>query len=341
MKKCLFIYGNNNVEELFNNHPSKINLHSQWIALKNELHNLGIMLLSKHQLGSSKADLELHLNVWLSKDNRCPKFAVLSETKFIHPNNSNINLLRKYDQVFSWDSSLIKDGLATKIQLAHPLGNVLIDGYKNRNQLVVLFASNRSLRGWHPKYNLYTERVKTIRWFEKNAINDFNLYGKKWNLSGRFPTKVGALIHSLEKRLPLKYCAFPSWKGPISNKQDILKTSRFSIVYENIQGLNGYITEKIFDAFVAGNVPVYWGASDIEKYIPTTCFINRKNFRNHEQLYKYLKNITEDRYLIYQKNIKKFLEDDASDFSCKKFANIISSNIIKKLNNKPSAEPSI
>ena len=65
-------------------------------------------------------------------------------------------------------------------------------------------------------------------------------------------------------------------------------------MYENIKGLNGYITEKIFDAFVAGNVPIYWGASDINEYIPDNCFIDRRNFINHEQMYKFLINMKEN-----------------------------------------------
>lgn len=333
MKKCLFYYGNNNVDDQLDSHPTKINLHSQWITLKNKLYDLGIALLSQKDLGSSTPDLEIHLNSWEKKNNNCPKYAILVDPKFIHPNNINIGLLKTYNQVFTWDDTLIKLGIGIKIQIGHPLGNGLVDGYKNRNQLVVLFGSNRSLRGWHPKNNLYSERVKTIKWFEKNSIKDFKLYGKKWDMSGRFPTRLGAFIHSLEKRLPFKYSPFPSWQGTIPDKQSILKLSRFSIVYENVQGLNGYITEKIFDAFVAGNVPVYWGAKDVEKYIPAECFISRTDHKNHLHLFQYLKNMKEEEYLIYQNNIKNFLVNNATDFTCKKFANIISTNIVKTLNN--------
>ena len=37
MKKCLFIYGNHDINNLFDSHPSKINFHGQWIALKDHL----------------------------------------------------------------------------------------------------------------------------------------------------------------------------------------------------------------------------------------------------------------------------------------------------------------
>ena len=41
-----------------------------------------------------------------------------------------------------------------------------------------------------------------------------------------------------------------------------------------MRNVNGYVTEKIFDAFKAGCVPVYWGAENITKYVPAECFID-------------------------------------------------------------------
>ena len=332
MKKCIFIYGNNNIDNLFDQHPSKINFTSHWIALKNQLYKLGIELVSKNYSNLKSPDLEIHLNVLKIKNDKWPKFCILTETKYIHPDNSNINLIKKYNHSFSWDTDLVNLGLATKIRLPHPMDKCVVNGYEKRDRLVVLFGSNRSLRGWHPKKNLYSERVKTIRWFESNAPDEFALYGRKWNMSARLPTRLGGLIHSLEKKLPFTYYPFPSWKGVMVNKQDILIHSRFSVVYENIKGLNGYITEKIFDAFIAGNIPIYWGAEDIDNHIPKDCFIDRRSFINHYELYKYLKNMPEERYLNYQRCVKKFLENKSEEFTCKKFANIISSKIVETIN---------
>ena len=47
-------------------------------------------------------------------------------------------------------SDLVTMGLATKIQLAHPMGKGIIDGYEKRDQLVVLFGSN--IASSVPKY---------------------------------------------------------------------------------------------------------------------------------------------------------------------------------------------
>jgi hypothetical protein len=333
MKKCLLLYGKHNIDDLFNSCHSKINLHGLWISLRNKLYSHNIEIVSKEFLGLKLADLEIHINAQETEKNMIPKFAILTECEFIDPRNSNIDLLKKYNHIFSWNPNLVDLGLATKIQIAHPLGKGIVDGYKDRNKLVVLFGSNRNFRNWNHKKNLYNERVKTIRWFENNVIKDFSLYGKKWNLTARLPSRIGALFHSIEKRIPFKKKPFPSWKGEILDKQEILKKSRFSIVYENIRDVKGYITEKIFDAFVAGNIPIYWGAPDINDYVPKDCFIDRREFSNHQKLYEFIKKMPEDQYLNYQRRIKDFLENKSEKFSCDQFSNIISSKIIEVINN--------
>ena len=65
-------------------------------------------------------------------------------------------------------------------------------------------------------------------------------------LSGKMSTRMGALIHSLEKKIPFKGKPFPSWKGAVLNKQEVLLHSRFSIVYENIKGLKKLHYRKNF-----------------------------------------------------------------------------------------------
>ena len=54
MKKYLFKYGNYNIKNLFDSHPSKINFHGQWIALKNLLYKKNIELVSQNNLKSTK-----------------------------------------------------------------------------------------------------------------------------------------------------------------------------------------------------------------------------------------------------------------------------------------------
>ncbi|KAB7887432.1 hypothetical protein GBG19_10625 [Poseidonibacter ostreae] len=67
--------------------------------------------------------------------------------------------------------------------------------------------------------------------------------------------------------------------------------------YENARDIPGYITEKIFDSFFAGCVPVYLGADNITEHIPKECFIDKREFDTYEKLYKYLKNMSDEEYV--------------------------------------------
>jgi hypothetical protein len=91
-----------------------------------------------------------------------------------------------------------------------------------------------------------------------------------------------------------------------------LSQYKFSICYENARDIPGYITEKIFDCFFASCVPIYWGANNIEDYIPKDCFIDKKLFDTYESLYEYIKNMDDFIYLNYLDNIETFLKSNAS-----------------------------
>ena len=47
------------------------------------------------------------------------------------------------------------------------------------------------------------------------------------------------------------------------------------------------------------------GPNNVKKYIPSKCFINRNNFKNHEDLFTYLKNFTQKDYNEMYFNIIK------------------------------------
>lgn len=48
---------------------------------------------------------------------------------------------------------------------------------------------------------------------------------------------------------------------------------RALLAWENTQDEN-YVSEKVYQALAAGVVPVYWGAPDIEDFVPGRMIIN-------------------------------------------------------------------
>ena len=79
---------------------------------------------------------------------------------------------------------------------------------------------------------------------------------------------------------------------------------------------------------------MYWGAEDVNNYIPKKCFIDRRSFINHKELYNFLRNMPEKQYIDYQRHIKNFIENQSEEFTCKRFAKIISLKVIEAINNK-------
>jgi alpha(1,3/1,4) fucosyltransferase len=181
-----------------------------------------------------------------------------------------------------------------KLTMLNPVPNFC------EKKLCTLIAGNKSSD--HPD-ELYSARLASIKYFSEHSEMEFDLYGSGWD----------------------KYSA---WRGRIDSKWETLKHYKFSICYENMKDQNGYITEKIFDSFVAGCVPIYYGADNITDYVPQDCFIDRRHFKSESELLHFVKNMTENEYNKYIVAIRKFLESPQAElFSIETFVNIIMSHI--------------
>lgn len=310
------------------------NLSDHWVEMKNFFLKNGINLVLKNNQ-EKKHSFEIHIDVNDKKNQGVPAFLVVWENKNNYPENLNITKLNKYYKIFSHDTKTKHFANAKKFFLpAFRSLKILPNGYINRDKLLVMIASNKSLPSLNNINDLYKERVKSIKWFERNYPNEFYLYGSGWDKSARIPTKIGGMIHKLEKKFFFKRFQFNSWKGVLEKKDSVLTTSKFSLVYENVANQNDYVTEKIFDSFSFGNVPIYWGAKNILDHIPGNCFIDRRDFISHNNLYKFIKNMSEDEFFQYQKNIEKFLfKEKEKKFSIKNFIKSVPNQILLDLKN--------
>ena len=175
----------------------------------------------------------------------------------------------------------------------------------------------------HP-LELYSKRVEAVRWFEQHHPDQFDLYGMGWNQT-RFNDEG---VRRFLAKMPLlrKHIGphFPSYKGMVKEKLQTLGQYKYAICYENAKNIDGYITEKIFDCFFAGCIPVYWGAGNVADHIPSECFIDRRNFSSYEQLYDRLAAITAAEYEKYLDHIAGYLQSSQScSFSAEYFIDTI------------------
>lgn len=186
---------------------------------------------------------------------------------------------------------------------------------------------------------LYTERIRAVEFFSQT--NEIDLYGKGWDgpsiRVGKtwVPYTLKYLQFELKKKwhqirpTPLLQAAQKVYRGVADSKSKTLGKYKFALCFENAI-LNGLITEKIFDCFFAGTVPVYWGAPDIENYIPTNCFIDMRNFSNYGELRSFLKSLTKNEIQEYKANARKFLKSpEFYPFSKTAFAELFDRIIIE------------
>ncbi len=296
-----------------------------FVELRDYFFERGVKLNSIDTNIGLSVDFELHMDVQKSSHFERPCYLILGESPQVFSDNQDIKYLNKYRRIFTWSDDLVDGDKFIKLNLPNKIiiNNSL--GWSGRDKLCCLISANKSFAK-KTSLDLYSERLKTIRWFERYAPNDFDLFGIGWNMPPPPSGLVNRVVRKLKNYLPKDEAKihFPSYCGSVVSKQEVFQKYKFSICYENIRDLPGYITEKIWDSFFSGCVPIYWGASNVLEYIPEDCFIDRRKFDTHEKLYKFISSINESEYIAYQERIKRFLSSEgARQFSSEIFVKTI------------------
>jgi hypothetical protein len=304
-----------------------------YFLLKRLLLSRGIVINTPDRNQNKEVLFELHMDAQSRARKGFRSYAILNESPQIRPANQDKNLLKGYRQIFTWRDDLVDGKHYIKLNLPNYIVVNPAAGWDGRERLSCMIANNKVV----PNFShllLYPERVRAIRWFEKYAPDDFDLFGSGWDSPVARHGLIGRIAKKLQRLIPRRTgkVFFPSYRGRVASKLDTLKRYRFSICYENVRDLPGYITEKIFDCFFAGCIPVYWGAANIDQYIPEDCFIDRRKFTSYESLHQFMVSMKESEYVEYQERIAAFLRSDrAKPFSAEAFAETIVNTIMADL----------
>lgn len=142
--------------------------------------------------------------------------------------------------------------------------------------------------------NWTDKRLELLRFFQKKKA-DFTFYGTCPDSFRGSPFYGGIVpgIHSGKEKV------------------EILSCYRFYLCFENTSA-PGYISEKIFNCFTAGCIPVYLGAPNVTTYIPQDCFIDYRKFRSNEELYHFLRTMPEAVFNNYLLRIREYMESPKS-----------------------------
>jgi len=255
------------------------------------------------------------------KEHIYKSYIVLIESPLFKPDNYNRENHHFFNKIFTWHDDFVEDKKYIKINYSFNIPSSIPKNI-DKQKLCCLIVGNKT--SVHPN-ELYSERKNLIRWFENNYPDDFSLYGVGWN---EYFFRGSIFIRAwnrlpFAKEIMFKFFGkkYSSYKGKIVNKFETMQDYKFAIAYENIKDTAGYITEKIFDPFFAGCVPIYLGADNILEYIPKECFIDRRDFSSNGELHEYMKNMNNETYLNYLVNIEKFLNSkEANNFRVEFFA---------------------
>ena len=215
-----------------------------------------------------------------SKENR---LLIIQEPSVVNPYSYYKHSHGYFKKILTWDDKMVDNDLYYKFFYPQPLPSKKYEVPYREKKFLTMICGNKMSN--HP-LELYSKRKEAIEYLEKTKC-EFDLYGFGWDKSIN-----------------------PSYMGKIEHKLDVLSKYKFSICYENMQGVNGYITEKIFDCFFAGTIPVYWGADNICDYIPQGAFVDKREYKKMEDLIEKLHSITYEEYLDYRKCAVDFLKSE-------------------------------
>lgn len=262
-------------------------------------------------------------------------YLLLAEPPIVRPDNYFRSNHVPFRKVMTWKKDLVASDPA-KYLVIHNANKYRPNAFSTvpyaRRKLCVMI--NSYMCSAHSR-ELYSERIRAIRWFEEHASADFDLMGLDWD-KPLFPGPLARLNFPLRfayRRVPglkkIKINRYPSFIGPNKkSKHETLKDYRFCIAYENSVEPD-YVSEKLFDCFFAGCVPIYIGAPNVLDYVPAETFVDMRQFASYDQLYRYLWSMPEADYnkileaiaaFIKSPGIRPFTAEGAAEEFIQRFA---------------------
>ena len=175
-----------------------------------------------------------------------------------------------------------------------------------RSERIVLINGNKMsfVQG-----ELYSLRRKAIK-----ALEALDLYGTEWDSSVMSRTIIAlkSLTHTLiSLKLPrwsgmkLWFQSYPQSQGEVDDKLATMSSYKYALVIENSAE---YMSEKLFDAFFAGCIPIYVGPKVDDYGIPKNLVVQAQP--NLKSIKQALETAKEMNFEHFQQDLRKFLSDE-------------------------------
>lgn len=249
---------------------------------------------------------------------KIPKILFLEESDQVVEGNFDKKIHNLFDTVFTWNDELIDNIKYFKFNahyITYDIQNLKISNNFKKIKYCLVSSNRSSLK----PFNGYDIRKLIIDWFEKNKKDQFNFFGKGWDqyyletpfkLINRLNSKK--VPNFIKQKFKSKYFYYSTYKGEIDNKIQVLNEFDFNFAIENFLNIPGYITEKIFDSFYSGSIPIYLGANNISEYIPSSCFIDLRDFQSIKDLYEFTNDLSLKKKNEFINSAREFFNSEKS-----------------------------
>ncbi len=228
------------------------------------------------------------------------------DTKQLKSNNRNHVIFPSYDVgELNHSNSIRKRSIvAIASNKFLPFDFSMINLKKPRTVLKYIFEIYKYVRYKQYRFAIMNSlnklRLELLFFLSKNSI--LFLYGDGWSSIYNVPRKY---------RHDLTLLNSTSYFGVCNNKIEVLREHYFALCIENVRW-PGYVTEKIIDCFVAGTIPIYYGAPDVKNIIPSNAFIDLADFASWNDLLMHINNLSLDQISSIQRAGLNFLSSPQS-----------------------------
>lgn len=281
--------------------------YSKYISIRDGFLKHGIQIDTQDIISEKDSDFTIYLD-YPKKAQAHKKYLIVREPPIIISKNHNLKYLKEFDKVFTYNDKLIDNKKIIKfINGSYDFSKLKIAKPREQSGYVLICRNKKSFKNGE----CYSLRNRVIAFFETKNIK-FHLFGYGWN----FKAFNNKLIEVFFNRLPInrpKSRFIKNYMGTINNKREKSSEYLFQFAIENSNNTEGYISEKIFDAFFSNNIPIYCGAPNIKNFIPDDCYININNFSSIDDLINFTLKLNKLDIENFKKSRDRFLSSSKAD----------------------------
>jgi glycosyltransferase involved in cell wall biosynthesis len=231
-----------------------------------------------------------------------------------HAHNYNYEILNEYfDKIITyWEPLLNKSKVeyfpfVSRFNVNNKYHLQIINKNRKYDKSIGMILANRSNNEEYKINEIQLKRLDYLRKEYAIVFDNITIHGQGWD--------------ELENH---KYINIENIKNRMLDDTDInqfYKRFNFALIIENCNATN-YVSEKIYDAWVAGCIPIYYGNNnkiDLSK----KCYIDIKDFENIDKVKEYIEKLTKEDIDKYYENIQESIINILDQVSPNRLCEII------------------